>query len=44
MIIAKTVKGKGVSFMENQASWHGNAPSHSELKQALLDLGGVCRE
>lgn len=43
-IIAKTVKGKGVSFMENQASWHGNAPSHSELKQALLDLGGVCRE
>ena len=43
-IIAKTIKGKGVSFMENQASWHGNAPSHSELKQALLDLGGVCRE
>lgn len=44
MIIAKTIKGKGVSFMENQAGWHGNAPSDSELKQALLDLGGACRE
>ena len=44
IIIAKTVKGKGVSFMENQASWHGSALNDAELKQALLDLGGACRE
>ena len=43
-IIAKTIKGKGVSFMENQASWHGSALNDAELKQALLDLGGACRE
>ena len=30
--------------MENQASWHGSALNDSELKQALLDLGGACRE
>ena len=42
--IAKTIKGKGVSFMENQASWHGSALNDAELKQALLDLGGACRE
>ena len=41
MIIAKTIKGKGVSFMENQAGWHGAAPSDSDLETALLDLGGV---
>ena len=41
MIIAKTIKGKGVSFMENQAGWHGAAPSDSDLERALLDLGGV---
>lgn len=44
IIIAKTIKGKGISFMENQASWHGSALNDSELKQALLDLGGACRE
>ena len=44
IIIAKTIKGKGVSFMENQASWHGSALNDAELKQALLDLGGACRE
>lgn len=44
IIISKTVKGKGVSFMENQANWHGSAPNDSDLKQALLDLGGACRE
>lgn len=38
-IIAKTVKGKGVSFMENQAGWHGKAPSDEEAKQALAELG-----
>ncbi len=39
-IIAKTVKGKGVSFMENQAGWHGKAPNDEELEQALCDLEG----
>ena len=37
-IIAKTVKGKGVSFMENQAGWHGKAPNDEEYKIALADL------
>jgi len=37
-IIAKTVKGKGVSFMENQAGWHGKAPNDEQLEQALRDL------
>lgn len=37
-IIAKTIKGKGVSFMENQASWHGKAPNEQELAQAMQDL------
>ena len=39
VIIAKTVKGKGVSFMENQAGWHGRAPSKDELDRALSELG-----
>lgn len=38
-IIAHTTKGKGVSFMENQAGWHGKAPSDEQLKQALIELG-----
>lgn len=38
IIIAKTVKGKGVSFMENQAGWHGNAPSMEQGEQALQEL------
>ena len=37
-IIAKTVKGKGVSFMENQAGWHGKAPAAEQEKQALAEL------
>ena len=41
MVVAKTIKGKGVSFMENEAGWHGAAPSDSDLERALLDLGGV---
>ena len=40
VIIAETIKGKGVSFMENQAGWHGKAPNDEELAQALKDLGG----
>lgn len=39
-ILAKTVKGKGVSFMEDQAGWHGKAPSEEEAKQAVAELGG----
>lgn len=37
-IIAKTIKGKGVSFMENQAGWHGKAPNEEEYNQAMSDL------
>ena len=37
-IIAKTVKGKGVSFMENQAGWHGKAPNEEQYNQAMSDL------
>ena len=37
-IIANTIKGKGVSFMENNAGWHGKAPNDEELKQALEEL------
>jgi len=37
-VIANTVKGKGVSFMENVAKWHHGVPSEAELKQALADL------
>lgn len=41
MIIANTVKGKGVSFMENQAGWHGKAPDAEQVKQAVEELGGA---
>lgn len=37
-IIAKTVKGKGVSYMENQAGWHGKAPKEEEYKIAMEEL------
>lgn len=40
-IIMKTVKGKGVSFMENQASWHGMAPNDEQYKVAMADLEKV---
>ena len=39
VIIADTVKGKGVSFMENAAGWHGKAPNYDELVKALDELG-----
>ncbi len=41
MIVAKTVKGKGVSFMENRAEWHGKALSPDLLKEALKELGEI---
>ena len=37
-ILAHTVKGKGVSFMENQAGWHGKAPNAEQRQQALKEL------
>lgn len=39
-ILCNTVKGKGVSFMENEASWHGTAPSKEQCEIALKELGG----
>ena len=43
-IIAKTVKGKGVSFMENQAGWHGKAPNDEEYAIAIRDLERIGKE
>ena len=40
-IIMKTVKGKGVSFMENQVSWHGTAPNDEQYAVAMADLEKV---
>ena len=37
-IVAKTIKGKGVSFMEDQASWHGKAPNEEQYNQAMAEL------
>ena len=41
VIIANTIKGKGVSFMENQAGWHGVAPNKEQYAQAMKELGGA---
>ena len=38
-IVAKTVKGKGVSFMENKCDWHGSAPNSEQYEQAMKELG-----
>ena len=38
VILARTVKGKGVSFMENEASWHGTAPNKEQFEKALSEL------
>ena len=40
-IVAKTTKGKGVSFMENQASWHGTAPNDEQYQVAMDDLNKI---
>lgn len=37
-IIAKTIKGKGVPFMENECSWHGKSPTEEQYKEALMNL------
>jgi transketolase len=41
MIIAKTIKGKGVDFLENQANWHGKVLDHAKLQQALSKIGTI---
>lgn len=41
VILWNTIKGKGVSFMENQASWHGSAPKKEQYEQAIQELGGT---
>lgn len=38
LIIAKTIKGKGVSFMENQGGWHGQAPNNEEKEKAIMEI------
>ena len=40
-IVMKSVKGKGVSFMENKAGWHGKAPNDEEYAQAMKDLEAI---
>lgn len=44
MIVAKSVKGKGVSFMENQVSWHGCAPNSEQYEQAMKELEAKLNE
>ena len=44
VILAKTVKGKGVSFMENNAGWHGKAPNAEQLAQAVSELKAKIKE
>lgn len=44
IIVASTVKGKGVSFMEDQASWHGVAPTHEEAAQAIAEIDAAYEE
>ena len=39
VIIARTIKGKGISFMENEVEWHGQAPKKEEVEKALKELG-----
>ena len=43
-IVMKTVKGKDVSFMENQAGWHGKAPNDAEYEQAMSELKAILAE
>ena len=38
VILSRTVKGKGVSFMEDNPAWHGSAPNAEQLEQALKEI------
>ena len=40
-IIAHSVKGKGVSFMENNVKWHGSAPNDEQYESAMADLNAI---
>ena len=42
-IVANTVKGKGVSYMENECDWHGKAPNEAQYQQAMAELAGGLR-
>ena len=44
MIIAKSIKGKGVSFMENQCAWHGTAPNAEQYELAMNELKAALAE
>ena len=44
VILAKTAKGKGISFMENDAGWHGKAPNDQQLEQAVSELKAKIKE
>lgn len=44
VILATTVKGKGVSFMENQVGWHGTAPNKEQYEQAMAELNAALKE
>ena len=44
VILAKTVKGKGISYMENNAGWHGKAPNDEQLAQAVSELKAKIKE
>lgn len=43
VIIAKTIKGKGISYMENEASWHGKAPNEEQYSIAIDELMKHCK-
>ena len=43
VVVARTVKGKGVSFMENKAGWHGTAPRAEQCAAAIAELEGGCK-
>ena len=43
VVVAHTVKGKGVSFMENKAGWHGTAPSAEQCAESIAELEGGCK-
>ena len=44
VIVMKSVKGKGVSFMENQAGWHGSAPNEEQYNQAIAEIDALVAE
>lgn len=43
MIVANTIKGKGVSYMENDYTWHGKAPNDEEYKKAIMELDNIIK-